>query len=399
MDDNLYWGQLLKEEYSFDNVSWRLGRINEEEERYPIFAVSSLSSYCDLTDHIRKAWSHKAEKRLNGRQPEQTEHAEQTDPSEQRTNRGYVGEILPWFRGVRDTDYTLTPMLAREWYKYSHKYESLKQLEDYYYDRFTRFGRPFLGNVIPNDIIEWNYIMRHHDIPSRLLDWTKGSLIALSYASMRSLEPNRRNTSDPKKAAAVWMLEPRRLMEVATRCLPTIVSGTRNIPTRADEIRAMRRDFFLVDPLNQPLKQNPLQQKARIYEELSNLTWIKNNSRESKDYWEYPLPLIPSHISARVGSHLSRFTLHSLSASWSKEPPKHDQGMISFSKKAFEEDGDNYWYLIKIEIPAVHLPQIARGLRMTGVGDMNFTQDLDGLSRELRMRADIGLKDDSPEHT
>jgi hypothetical protein len=73
--------------------------------------------------------------------------------------------------------------------------------------------------------------------------------------------------------------------------------------------------------------------------------------------------------------------------------------MLSFSKKAFEEDGDNYWYLIKIEIPAVHLPQIARGLRMTGVGDMNFTQDLDGLSRELRMRADLGLKDDSPEHT
>jgi hypothetical protein len=70
--------------------------------------------------------------------------------------------------------------------------------------------------------------------------------------------------------------------------------------------------------------------------------------------------------------------------------------LVNFSTKAFEDTKDKYWYLIKIELPGVHLPEIARGLRMTGVGDMNFTQDLDGLSRELRMRADLGLKDDTP---
>jgi hypothetical protein len=53
MDDNLYWGQLLKEEYSFDNVSWRLGRINEEEEeRYPIFVVSRLLAFFERQKYL-----------------------------------------------------------------------------------------------------------------------------------------------------------------------------------------------------------------------------------------------------------------------------------------------------------------------------------------------------------
>jgi hypothetical protein len=37
---------------------------------------------------------------------------------------------------------------------------------------------------------------------------------------------------------------------------------------------------------------------------------------------------------------------------------------------------------------------MARGLRMTGAGDLNLTQDLDGLSRELRKRAELGRIDD-----
>ena len=390
MGDQEYRGQIQSGEFTSENISWRLS-YRGENELYPVFAVSSLSSYCELTEHIRKAWSVKARERLSEK-------------------RGYVGEILPWFRGVRDKSYTLTPMLAREWIEYCQQYESIGQLEDYYYDRFTRFGRPFLGGIIPNDIIEWNYIMRHHDIPSRLLDWTKGSLIALSYATMRSLEPNRRFSitttaphheypvrgsdginASPKKDAAVWMLEPRRLMEVATSCLPSTSSssGTRNIPTKAEDVRKMRRDFFLVDPLNEKAFR-----RKNTPDEISNLEDVKKSVVDKTEYWKYPLPLIPSHISARVGSHLSRFTLHSLEAFWGNEPPQEDCGMVDFAQNAFDDKNDQYWYLVKIELPSVSLSEIARGLRMTGVGDMNFTQDLDGLARELHMRADLGLKDD-----
>ncbi len=150
----------------------------------------------------------------------------------------------------------------------------------------------------------------------------------------------------------------------------------------------MRRDFF-----KDPSKYHN-----------NNLPDEKYNNYElwSPEYWSYPLPLIPRHISARVESHLSRFTLHSLSSFRQEESnddsgesfkmPKEDESLIRFAMKAFNEDA--HWYLAKIQLPGKHLLSIARVLRMTGVGDMNFTQDLDGLARELQIRAHLGFQDD-----
>jgi hypothetical protein len=189
----------------------------------PVFHVSSLGQYCEYTDHIRQAWVEKV-------------NARQRSDEESCRLKGYVGEILPWFRGVRESQEMLTPKLAREWIKYKKiereqkeklkaetqkdnkltnlEYKSIYDLEDYYFDRFTRFGRPFLGGSMPMDDIEWNYIMRHHEVPSRLLDWTKGSLIALSYAVRHSLPSLHESKSYGRRDdstlgnAVVWMLEP-----------------------------------------------------------------------------------------------------------------------------------------------------------------------------------------------
>ena len=392
-DEKRYAREILEGNYTYENVYWRLNGESHAED-IPVFVVSSLSKYCELTDYIRQAWSIKARDRLQGK-------------------KGYVGEILPWFRGVRTATHTLTPSLAWQWIKYHHLYESIEQLEDYYYDRFTRFGRPFLGGVIPNDKIEWNYIMRHHNIPSRLLDWTKGSLIALSYATLRSLpradehgsaispiSQARSNSSaetndvSSSKAenAAVWMLEPRRLMEISTSCLFPETSGIRNIASSNRRVRSMRRDLFLVNPALDTVDA----EQWKPEDGLSNLKFksidLDKNMGVSEEYWKYPLPLIPSHISARVGSHLSRFTLHSLKPFWENNPPDSDHGMDSFAKKALAID--KFRYLVKIELHGDHLPAMARGLRMTGAGDLNLTQDLDGLSRELRKRAELGRIDD-----
>jgi len=250
---------------------------------------------------------------------------------------------------------------------------------------------------MPMDDIEWNYIMRHHEVPSRLLDWTKGSLIALSYAVRHSL-PSRGELnsygSDKNrelKDAVVWMLEPRRLMEMTTQSLDDVNSkGIRNIASRENQVRGMRRDFFK-DPSKYPGKIEPDDKyhNRRLWDTML-------------EYWNFPLPLIPSHISARVESHLSRFTLHSLSSfrqpagqDITKEKadiPSEDDSLIQFAKKA--RGSDAIWYLAKIELSGTVLRSIARVLRMTGVGDMNFTQDLDGLSRELQIRAHLGFQDD-----
>jgi len=390
-----------KKEYTQEDVRQAL---EEAGDSVPVFPVSSLGQYCEVTDLIRKAWKNKVN--IRQREPSLT---------------GSVGEILPWFRGARQQPGMLTPKLAREWIKYRRKqgnknppglseHKSIYDLEDYYFDRFTRFGRPFLEGATVLDEIEWNYIMRHHEIPSRLLDWTKGSLIALSYAVRHSLpSPREVNSYDHQEKqeskkeienAVVWMLEPRRLMEMTTQSLD-VSRGIRNIASREKEVRGMRRDFFK-DP-NRYDNNTP-------DDEYNNYHLWKD------EYWKYPLPLIPSHISARVESHLSRFTLHSLHSfrlnnnrnfpevdqdnpegdqavsGKTKEIANEDTGLNDFAKSAYAADG--YWYLAQIDLSGADLLTIARMLRMTGVGDMNFTQDLDGLARELQMRAHLGFQDD-----
>ncbi|MFN9622623.1 MAG: FRG domain-containing protein [Cyanobacteriota bacterium] len=366
--------------------------LTERDNDIPEFVASSLGEYCEITNLIRQQWKYRVNQR-------------------QRANvllKGYVGEILPWFRGLKNSSFSLTPVLAREWVNYNRinkntdsrniEYKSIYDLEDYYFDRFTRFGRPFIEGSMPMDEIEWNYIMRHHEIPSRLLDWTKGSLIALSYAVRHSL-PNSKSMHPDTTShhqgpeidktlddAAVWMLEPRRLMELTTQYLKES-AGTRNIASRENEVRAMRRDFF-ADP-----------KKECSDEKLTNRD---KGPWDQPGYWDYPLPLIPSHISARVESHLSRFTLHSLNSfrmESSNDMPDEDDSLFKFARDAFDDEkqkkmDDGFWYLVKIRLPGPRLRSIARTLRMTGVGDMNFTQDLDGLARELKMRAFLGYQDD-----
>ena len=51
----------------------------------PVFPVSSLGQYCEVTDFIRRAWVDKVNDRQN--KPDQGS----------KKLKGYVGEILPWF--------------------------------------------------------------------------------------------------------------------------------------------------------------------------------------------------------------------------------------------------------------------------------------------------------------
>ena len=164
-------------------------------------------------------------------------------------------------------------------------------------------------------------------------------------------------------------------------------NGCRNIASQESRIKALRKLYF-----NDFMQADEENRIWRIF--VDGLTEVIPYDDEIRDY---PMPLIPSHISRRLESHLSRFTLHSLRSSDStvnNDLPEKDTSLLKFAEKAFNQD-EGYWYLVKLVIPAAKRAEIARSLRMTGVSDMNFSQDLDGLSKELKFRFHLGGDDDA----
>lgn len=68
---------------------------------------------------------------------------------------------------------------------------------------FKRQAVPYLKHR-PIDDFEWMFIMQHHGIPTRLLDWSTDPLTALYFAT------NRNNTDDVygEDDAEIWLMDP-----------------------------------------------------------------------------------------------------------------------------------------------------------------------------------------------
>jgi hypothetical protein len=101
---------------------------------------------------------------------------------------------LTWFRGQGNAAWFLKPSLARQ--------DDFLKREKMLIKRFIQTASPYLTDNIPKTPWDWIFLMQHHRVPTRLLDWSESPLVALYFAT--SGEP----AGEP---AALWCLDPLRL--------------------------------------------------------------------------------------------------------------------------------------------------------------------------------------------
>jgi hypothetical protein len=96
------------------------------------------------------------------------------------TPRGADWYLQPWFRGHGNASWSLEPGLYRAKSEMggigAHYYNESVLLQ-----RFRLRAPTFLERLPATDW-EWLFLMQHYGLPTRLLDWTESSLIALYFA-------------------------------------------------------------------------------------------------------------------------------------------------------------------------------------------------------------------------
>ncbi|HEY0377200.1 MAG TPA: FRG domain-containing protein [Pyrinomonadaceae bacterium] len=298
-------------------------QYSQGREEIPEQIVTSLSEFVNYIEQIAKAWREAAKSRMQ---------------TGQLPGERFPGEIVPWFRGSTDAKYPLEPSLLRSEppiNKYNKDRTQIKQVEEYMLRRFRAAGRPF-ANISDESTIDWVFLMQHHGLPTRLLDWSKNALTALYFAIRKHKQREKEATN-----AAVWVLDPRRLNE------------------------ACQLGRSIADPRDE--------QQNRIREYYS----LAEADRDPS----YPIPLIPMHVSPRLAVQHSRFTFHT-----------DKRGGL----KKFAEDAsriDCCWYLFKLIIPWSEQPQILRALRLVGITQPEITPGLDSLATEILQRMTLGVDD------
>lgn len=249
-----------------------------------------------------------------------------------------------WFRAEdeRHEKTRLQPKLYRPARDNERKPVSeLLSVENSCHDEFWRCADQ-LCETKPESDAEWDwyFLSQHHGVPTRLLDWSDGALVAMHFAV-------RNKASSPKTGATIYVLDPYWLL---------------NFIKKSRSYKEAKRSW------NQYRAKRP--EEGSLRDDWDDI-YLPHSKAERK---ELPLPAAPllwdsPHVSRRVAAQRSRFMIFGSGAEW----------MSSLTSKSKS-------HLIGIKIPKDAMSSIRYELRDAGVTESVIFPDLDGLGREIEQK-------------
>ncbi|MEZ5464687.1 MAG: FRG domain-containing protein [Lysobacteraceae bacterium] len=239
-----------------------------------------------------------------------------------------------WFRGAGKSSHSLIPSLYR--HPSIKAAAKLLELETQLLTRFRERAQPMVGNPLPEDKLEMLFLMQHHGMPTRLLDWSENAFIALFFALSTV---DRDDHGKPTDAACVWMLRP--------------VLWNKTVQSH---ITYSGEPFSVGDS-----------RLTNGYVEVGNGAALM----------EKPVAIYGVHNSPRIVSQRGVFTLFGSSVL-----PMEDH----FKAGAFPAEA-----LMKIEVKSGYQDALFQEIIGAGIMDSTVYPDLDGLARELRRSTGYGV--------
>jgi len=230
-----------------------------------------------------------------------------------------------WFRGLSNIRYKQVPTFHREGYKIED--------EIYLMNLFKQNSHELLSQI-PDNEWEWMFLMRHHELPSRLLDWTENPLVGL-YFAVRPREEE--SESKPAKDGVLWCL----------------------LPTRLNRLALGWPD----DDYSLPMFTHNEAEFTRGENDILNLYLPSQMKGLSRRATRPPAAAIAKRANRRMQAQAAVFTIHHMN----KDPLENSGG------------GIHVW---RYRIPAQSKKSIYANLRRIGITERTLFPSLDNVAKE-----------------